>query len=389
MVDAFLLAHEHDLQLLTVWVVVDILGKFLVNGVPFNGNVDRNSRLEVNNVLSQSFNFLLVVLQLLQHVNLILFRLVETLLKLSNVLRRTLKLLLQFGLGLLHVVMMSFPGGQLLFHVFLLGQSRVEFEHSAFKFGGQLLELFEGNGQLVNFEFQFGSHFLHDEGQALNLDILQLPQSFHLHSQFFQLKVEFSSGFFKLNLVSFLLGNQISPQQVFLLQTVTFLLGHSRLDVRKLNQKLALLVFECFGVSSLSRFQFNPVTSLFFVKFSAVESVLGRNLGMQVSELDIKTALLLLKESVVRVNGLLKFTSVSLVDILEFSAVTFLVCGQLVPVFFVYAINSFVQILQLLAETGFLLRKKTIVLVQGFLQMCRISVLFGSQVLSVKSVASF
>ena len=189
--------------------------------------------------------------------------------------------------------------------------------------------------------------------------------------------------------MSFLLGNQISPQQVFLLQTVTFLLGHSRLNVRKLNQKLALLVFEGFGMSSLSRFQFNPVTSLFFVKFSAVESVLGRNLGMQVSELDIKTALLLLKESVVRVNGLLKFTSVSLVDILEFSAVTFLVRGQLVPVFFVYAINSFVQILQLLAETGFLLRKKTIVLVQGFLQMCRISVLFGSQVLSVKFVASF
>ena len=78
---------------------------------------------------------------------------------------------------------------------------------------------------------------------------------------------------------------------------------------------------------------------------------------MQVSELDIKTTFLLLKESVVRVNGLLKFTSVSLVYILEFSAMTFLIRGQLIPVFFVYAINSFVQILQLLTETGFLLRK--------------------------------
>ena len=110
---------------------------------------------------------------------------------------------------------------------------------------------------------------------------------------------------------------------------------------------------------------------------------------MQVCELDTKTALLLLKKSVVRVNGLFKFTGVSLVDILEFSAVTFLIRSQLVPVFFVYAINSFVQILQLLTETSFLLRKEPVVLVECLLEMCRITVFLRGKLLSVKFVAAF
>ena len=164
MVDAFLLAHEHDLEFLTIGVVVNVLGQFLVNGIALHRNVDRNSRLEIDDVLAQSFSlvvqlayFLLVVLQLLQHVNLILFRLVETLLKLSNVLRRTLKLLLQFGLGLLHVVMMSFPGGQLFLHVVLLGQTRIQLEHGTLQADNSLLALSETQLELVDLEFVLAS----------------------------------------------------------------------------------------------------------------------------------------------------------------------------------------------------------------------------------------
>jgi len=43
LVDALLLSHKHNLELLAVRVVVDVLGEALVNLVVFDGDVDRDS----------------------------------------------------------------------------------------------------------------------------------------------------------------------------------------------------------------------------------------------------------------------------------------------------------------------------------------------------------
>lgn len=75
--------------------------------------------------------------------------------------------------------MVGLPGGQLPFHVSLLSQACVQLEYSAFQLGGELLELLERNGQLVDLEFQLGAHFFHDARETLNLHIFQLAERFH------------------------------------------------------------------------------------------------------------------------------------------------------------------------------------------------------------------
>ena len=50
LVDALGLAHEHDLQLLTVGVVVDVLCKFSVDRVLLDWDVDGDAGLEVDDV---------------------------------------------------------------------------------------------------------------------------------------------------------------------------------------------------------------------------------------------------------------------------------------------------------------------------------------------------
>jgi hypothetical protein len=51
LVDAVRLAHEHDLQLLTVGEVVDVLSEALVNGVAPDRDVHSDARLQVDDVL--------------------------------------------------------------------------------------------------------------------------------------------------------------------------------------------------------------------------------------------------------------------------------------------------------------------------------------------------
>ena len=50
LVDALRLAHEHDLQLLAVGVVVDVLGKLQVDRVGLDRDVDGDALLKVNDV---------------------------------------------------------------------------------------------------------------------------------------------------------------------------------------------------------------------------------------------------------------------------------------------------------------------------------------------------
>ena len=52
LIDTFGLTHEHNLELLTVRVIVYVLGKLLVNRIVFDGDVNRYARLQVNDVLT-------------------------------------------------------------------------------------------------------------------------------------------------------------------------------------------------------------------------------------------------------------------------------------------------------------------------------------------------
>ena len=58
LVDTLRLSHEHDLQLLSVWVVVDVFGQSLVNLVVLHRDVHCNAALEINDVLLKSLDLL-------------------------------------------------------------------------------------------------------------------------------------------------------------------------------------------------------------------------------------------------------------------------------------------------------------------------------------------
>ena len=47
LVHALRLAHEHDLQLLTIWVIIDILCQLVVDGVTLDGDVYGNARFKI------------------------------------------------------------------------------------------------------------------------------------------------------------------------------------------------------------------------------------------------------------------------------------------------------------------------------------------------------
>ena len=50
LVDALGFAHEHDLELLTIWVVVNVLCQLFISSVTLSRNVDSDPRLEIDDV---------------------------------------------------------------------------------------------------------------------------------------------------------------------------------------------------------------------------------------------------------------------------------------------------------------------------------------------------
>ena len=136
LIDSLRLAHEHDLELLTVWVVVDVLCEFLINRVTFHWDIDGNARFQIDDVLMKRVDLVLVIfdlvfriLQLLQHVKLRRLGIVELFLKLNDVRRCTLKLFLELSLcGFQCVMMLSFHL-KLLFNICLLSEMRLLFKN--------------------------------------------------------------------------------------------------------------------------------------------------------------------------------------------------------------------------------------------------------------------
>ena len=68
LVDTLSLSQEHDLQLCSVRVVVDILCELLVDHVSLGWDVDCNAGLEVDNVAFEGLDFFLGVFQTCEQV---------------------------------------------------------------------------------------------------------------------------------------------------------------------------------------------------------------------------------------------------------------------------------------------------------------------------------
>lgn len=60
------LSHKHDLELSPLWVVVDKLSQFFINDIILDRNVDSNPLLQINDILLESLNFTLSILQLFE-----------------------------------------------------------------------------------------------------------------------------------------------------------------------------------------------------------------------------------------------------------------------------------------------------------------------------------
>ena len=92
LIDTGGLTHEHDLEFLAVRVVVDVLSQLLVDRIVLDRDVDSDTRLKVDDVLTQLldlvvglFDFGFVVFHLLEHLKLGVLRLVVLLLELTDV----------------------------------------------------------------------------------------------------------------------------------------------------------------------------------------------------------------------------------------------------------------------------------------------------------------
>ena len=95
LVNTFGLAHEHDLELRSLGVVVNEFSKLSVDWVFLHWNVNSDSLLEVNDVLLERINLDLGILQLLQELQRSLVSLVDLLFKFENVVGRIVKLSLE------------------------------------------------------------------------------------------------------------------------------------------------------------------------------------------------------------------------------------------------------------------------------------------------------
>ena len=95
LINTFALSHEHDLELGSLWVVVDELSKFLICGVSLDWNIHSDSLLEVNDVLLKSLDFNFGIFELFQEFKRSLVSFINFLLKFKNVIRTVKNFLLE------------------------------------------------------------------------------------------------------------------------------------------------------------------------------------------------------------------------------------------------------------------------------------------------------
>ena len=194
LISAFRFAHEHDLQFLSVRVVVDVLCKLLVDCIVLDRDVDCDARLEIDDILSQCLNFVLAFFHLLKHFKLGGLWLVVFFLELLDVCWSALKLDLQLAFASLHTVMVGFPHVSLLLDVPFLCQSGIQLENCALELNDCLLAFAETKFKLIDLALVVWSLSVHLSGHAFFqsshiVDVLLLALS-HLPLELLDVSLE-------------------------------------------------------------------------------------------------------------------------------------------------------------------------------------------------------
>lgn len=176
LVDTLRLSHEHDLELASFGVVVDVLGEASVDGILLDGNVDSDSLLEVNDVLLKRFNFDLSILKLLEKFERSLVGSVDLLLELKDVLGGLVELLLKHSLLSGQLGIESLRSSQLGLDVLLLGNDLLERDNGGLQAVNPGLQLLDRNVLAVDRVLRGGTQIL-----KLRLEIRDLSILGHTH----------------------------------------------------------------------------------------------------------------------------------------------------------------------------------------------------------------
>ena len=132
LVDTIGLSHEHNLELLSVGEVVDVLGKSNINLISLNGDVDGDSGLEVDDVLLEGVDLELGRLEASEELNLGLADLEVLPFKLLDVAASIEEFFLQVFFGLEHLFLVHFTHAELLFDVMEHSQFALEASDGSF-----------------------------------------------------------------------------------------------------------------------------------------------------------------------------------------------------------------------------------------------------------------
>ena len=116
-VHTFGLSQEHNLQLLTIWVIVDIFSELLVSLISLARNVDGNSCFQVDDVVLKYFNFILSILEVFKKLKCLSIRLIALLLDANNVIGCFHNLCLKGYLVCDSCVFFYFKAGVLVFEL--------------------------------------------------------------------------------------------------------------------------------------------------------------------------------------------------------------------------------------------------------------------------------
>lgn len=136
LIDTLRLAHEHDLQLLAVRVVVDVLSDSLVDCVALDRDVDCDAALQVNDVVAKCFNLDLHLiagglrrLQLFKQLKRRALRLIVLLLQLNDVCRGGVQFVLEVLVALCELAVELALGPQLRLNILKATDDILKFDH--------------------------------------------------------------------------------------------------------------------------------------------------------------------------------------------------------------------------------------------------------------------
>ena len=160
MVDSIALSHEHDLQTLSLWVVVDELSQTTINRVFLDWDVDSNSLLEFDDVVLQSFILAFSVLQVSEELERCLVSLVDLVLKLEDIVRCCLLLTLQGCLLLVELFVAVSLGCELDLDVYLLDESSLLLEDDAAQLDNEMVSELHEVIKFVDFGLEPEASFL-------------------------------------------------------------------------------------------------------------------------------------------------------------------------------------------------------------------------------------